>query len=374
VKPAGALLFAAPLPLGASVGLKGDGFGDLRATAVVAAGQHYTSASLESTATAEVLAAANGPVPSDVRDAFLQLPSDLPPRIKQLAQQQTAGKSNAFDKADALETFLRTYPYDTEVPPPPSGRDGVDWFLFDERRGYCDYTASAMAVMLRTLGVPARVVAGYAPGQLDPDSLYHITAKDSHTWTQAYIPTYGWIDFEPSAVEPQFPRMHSPRPSPSPGPDQVQPTPNPSATPTLQAGGSSSPSSGAGSNSTRNFPWWLLAVVAALIAGGAYLYSRLRGAPGARLAYVRVALAGTLMGLRRPAWQTPREYGKALQLRRGFDPGATDIVTSLYGSERYSEHTLDDRANRRAWAAWQYLKARLLRPWKRRSASPPLDS
>jgi transglutaminase-like putative cysteine protease len=368
VKPAGALLFAAPQPLGASVGLKGDGFGDLRATSVIAPGQHYTSASLESTATAEVLAATNGAIPADVRDAFLQLPPDVPPRIKQLAQQQTAGQTSAFDKAEALEAFLRTYPYDTEVPPPPAGRDGVDWFLFDERRGYCDYLSSAMAVMLRTLGVPARVVAGYAPGQLDPtDGLYHITERDTHTWTQAYIPGYGWIDFEPSAIEPQLPRMHSPRQSPTPGADQVRPTPNPQATPTIQAGRSASSSGGGAPGSRRQFAWWLLILLGAIL-GGLYLYIRLRGAPGARLAYRRLALAGSLLGLRPRAWQTPREYGLALQARRGFDRGATQVITTLYGTERYSGRPLDVRANRRAWAAWQHLKARLLQPWRRRSS------
>lgn len=368
VKPAGALLFAAPLPLGASVGLKGDGFGDLRATAVITPNQHYTAASLESTATAEVLAAANGAIPSDVRDAFLQLPPDLPSRIKQLAQQQTAGKASAFDKAEALEAFIRTYPYDTEVPPPPAGRDGVDWFLFDERRGYSDYDSSGLAVMLRTLGIPGRVVAGYAPGQLDPtDGTYHITERDTHTWTQAYIAGYGWIDFEPSPVEPQFPRMHSPRQSPSPGPDQVRPTPNPSATPTIEAGGAASPSSGAGSSSNRNFPWWLLALLAVVIGGSAYLFTRLRGTPGAQLAYMRIALAGTLLGIRPRAWQTPREYGRFLQSRRRFDAGATDVITGLYGSERYGTNSLDERANRRAWAAWQYVRARLLKPWRRGS-------
>src|SRR5713226_150785 len=161
VRPAGALVFAAPQPLGASLRLRGDGFGSLRATQEIQPNQLYTAAALESLATAEALASANGPIPSAVAQPFLQLPPDMPPRIKQLAEQQTAGRTTAFDKAVALETFLRTFPFDTETPPPPEGRDGVDWFLFELRRGYCDYNSSAMAVMLRTLGIPARVAAGY---------------------------------------------------------------------------------------------------------------------------------------------------------------------------------------------------------------------
>ncbi len=107
VAPKGALLFAAPQPFGADVRLKGDGFGNLRATSVIQPNQRYTSVSLESTATADALAAASGPIPQDIRTTYLQLPGDLPSRIKQLADQQTAGRSSPFLKAAALEAYLR---------------------------------------------------------------------------------------------------------------------------------------------------------------------------------------------------------------------------------------------------------------------------
>jgi transglutaminase-like putative cysteine protease len=373
VRPAGALLFAPPQPLGASVRLRGDGFGDLRATQVVQANQAYTSASLESVATAEALAGASGAIPADVRQQFLQLPADMPARIKQLAEQQTAGKASAFDKAVALEAFLKTFPLDTETPPPPPGRDGVDWFLFDMRRGYSDYSSSAMAVMLRALGIPSREVGGYSPGQLDPeDGLYHVTEKNTHTWTQAYFPGYGWIDFEPSPDNPAFPRAQNARQQPTAGSQPgAQPTPGPNSTPTPSPGAAGSaasrPTGGAGGGSSRPpFPWWVLLVIAGAVGGGGwFLYSHVRGAPGARLAYMRVALAGTLLGMRPHSWQTPQEYGRELQARRRFDPGATDTITSLYSADRYGAQRLDDRANRRAWTAWQYVKGKLLRAWRR---------
>jgi hypothetical protein len=370
VKPQGALLFAAPQPLGASVRLRGDGFGSLRATQEIQPNQLYTSAAMESFATAEALASASGPIPPNVAQAFLELPPDMPPRIRQLAEQQTAGKRTAFDKAVALETFLRAFPFDTEMPPPPPGRDGVDWFLFDLRRGYCDYSSSAMAVMLRMLGIPARVVAGYSPGQLSPsDGLVHVTERDTHTWTQAYFPGYGWIDFEPSPDHPPFPRVQNPREQPAAGAQsQPTPSPQPNATPTPGPGpgaaASQSRGGAGGSRAGSRFPWWLLALLAAALGGaGAYFYSRLRGTPGARLAYMRVALTGTLLGIAPRRWQTPREYGRELQARRRFDPGATDTITGLYSADRYGARPLDERANRRAWTAWQYLKGRLLRPW-----------
>ncbi|HEX6510691.1 MAG TPA: transglutaminase domain-containing protein, partial [Chloroflexota bacterium] len=368
VKPAGALLFAAPQPLGASVQLKGDGFGDMRATGVIQVNQQYTSAALESQATAEALEAAGGPIPAAISQNFLQLPSDVPGRVKQLAEQQTAGKTNNYDRAAALEAYLRTFPFDTETPPPPAGRDGVDWFLFDLKRGYCDYNSSAMAVMLRTLGIPSRVAAGYAPGQMDPgDGLYHVTEKETHTWTQAYFPGYGWIDFEPTADDPAFPRAHSSREQPSAGAaSQPSPSPQPNATPTPGPASGALPTRSAGASaSSSHFPWWLLLLAAAVVGAGVWVYSRLRGTPGARLAYMRLALTGTLLGLRPHSWQTPREYGQELHARRRFDPTATHTITSLYSADRYGSARLDERANRRAWTAWQYLKGRLLRPWRR---------
>jgi transglutaminase-like putative cysteine protease len=371
VRPAGALLFAPPQPLGASVRLKGDGFGDLRSTATVQPNQQYTSAALESDATAEALEVATGPIPPSIAQPFLELPSDLPARIKQLAEQQTAGKQNSYDRAAALEAYLRTFPFDTETPPPPPGRDGVDWFLFDMRRGYSDYNSSAMAVMLRTLGIPARVAAGYTPGQLDPtDGLYHITEKETHTWTQAYFPGYGWIDFEPTPDNPAFPRARNPREQPTAGAaSKPQPTPQQNATPTPGPGPGASPSSpsGGAAGGGSRFPWWLLVIVAAVVGGGAWFYSRLRGTPGARLAYLRVALTGTVLGLRPHSWQTPLEYGRQLQTRRRFDRGATETIVSLYNADRYGASRLDERGNRRAWTAWRYLKGRLLRPWRRDS-------
>jgi len=109
----------------------------------------------------------------------------------------------------------------------------------------------------------------------------------------------------------------------------------------------------------------LLLALAALAGAGWWLYSRLRGAPGARLAYARIALAGTLLGLRQHRWQTPLEYGRELQAHRRFDRGATETVTSLYSASRFASQPLDERGNRRAWTAWRYLKGRLLRPWRR---------
>ena len=124
-------------------------------------------------------------------------------RIGNLAQQivNDAHARNMFDQATALETYLRGhYSYDVNIHPQP-GEDPVAWFLFDgNKTGFCNYFASAMALMARSLGMPARVISGYASSTWDAQkNQYTMHGKDAHTWTQIYFAGYGWINFEPSA-------------------------------------------------------------------------------------------------------------------------------------------------------------------------------
>ncbi|MBM4438608.1 MAG: transglutaminase domain-containing protein, partial [Actinobacteria bacterium] len=103
----------------------------------------------------------------------------------------------------AVQDYLRRLRYTFEIPTPPSERDVVDWFLFDLRAGYCNYYASAFAVMMRSIGVPARVSIGYFTGQWEPAlQKYVVTEADAHAWPEVYFPEYGWIVFEPTPARP----------------------------------------------------------------------------------------------------------------------------------------------------------------------------
>lgn len=85
------------------------------------------------------------------------------------------------------------------MPAPPPDRDAVDWFLSNSREGYCDYFASAMAVMARSLGIPSRVVSGYSTGTLDPAcGTYEVRQENAHSWPELFFPAYGWVRFEPT--------------------------------------------------------------------------------------------------------------------------------------------------------------------------------
>lgn len=139
-----------------------------------------------------------------------QLPNNLDPRISDLAKRISAQSPTMYGKAVALEQYLRkNYTYSTNIKR-PSGQDGVAWFLFDNpaKNGFCNYYASAMALMARSLGIPARVVAGYTNG--DPDQKVSnqrvIRGTDAHSWTQVFFAGYGWINFEPSASFSTFTR------------------------------------------------------------------------------------------------------------------------------------------------------------------------
>jgi hypothetical protein len=133
---------------------------------------------------------------------YLQLPGSLPQRVRNLAQEITAGYDNPYDKATAIQNYLREYTYNDKIVSPPEGVDRVDYFLFEMKEGYCNYYASAMVVMARAVGIPARMAAGYTRGEWNQEAnAYRVRESDSHAWVEVYLPRFGWIEFEPTASE-----------------------------------------------------------------------------------------------------------------------------------------------------------------------------
>ncbi|SEG54034.1 transglutaminase domain-containing protein [Paenibacillus sp. UNC499MF] len=138
--------------------------------------------------------------------AYLQLPDRLPQRVRDLAERVTAaGGQDPLAAALALERYLRTeYRYSMDKPTlPAAGEDFVDHFLFVDKLGYCDHFSSAMVVMLRAAGIPARWVKGFAPGEAgergtDGSLAVTVRSRDAHSWAEAYIPGAGWLAFEPT--------------------------------------------------------------------------------------------------------------------------------------------------------------------------------
>jgi transglutaminase-like putative cysteine protease len=166
----------------------------------------YRVTSFATRVSADQLAAAGDRYPPDITAAYLQLPSSLPQRVRDLSARLAAGAANPYTIAIRIQNYLRlTYSYTLTVPPPPPGRDVVDYFLFEAPGGFCSYYATAMAVMLRSQGVPARVVTGYATGTYDyTHQAYAVTTGSAHAWVEVYFPGFDWVEFEPTVSQVPF--------------------------------------------------------------------------------------------------------------------------------------------------------------------------
>ena len=134
---------------------------------------------------------------------YLELPDTVTERTRKLAENITSNAGNHYEKALYVKNYLQNnYVYDLEIGHFPKDADTVDYFLFEEKKGYCEHFASAMAVMLRTLGIPTRLVTGYMPGEYNPfTGYYEVKISDAHAWVEVFIEQYGWIPFDPTAPD-----------------------------------------------------------------------------------------------------------------------------------------------------------------------------
>ncbi|NSW90457.1 MAG: transglutaminase domain-containing protein [Firmicutes bacterium] len=132
---------------------------------------------------------------------YIQLPEGLPQRVVDLAKAITSEKNNNFDRVKSIEEYLsNNYPYTLKPNPTPRGRDFVDYFLFDLKEGYCTYYATAMVILVRSIGIPARYVEGYMlPPEPVEEKIYEVTNQNAHAWVEVYFEGFGWIPFEPTA-------------------------------------------------------------------------------------------------------------------------------------------------------------------------------
>lgn len=176
----------------------------LRTRYVLRQGDRYEVISRVSTVTAQNLRTAGTAYPSWITDTYLQLPESVTQATLDLAQELTADLSNPYDKAIVVRDYLRnTITYNDQIPAPPDDVEPIDYILFVTQEGYCNYYAAAMALMLRSQGIPTRLMMGYAQGEFVADAnAYRVRANNAHTWVEVYFPSYGWIEFEPTASIP----------------------------------------------------------------------------------------------------------------------------------------------------------------------------
>lgn len=348
----------------------------------------YQVQNLVSTASPEQLMAASTEYPAYIQSRYLSIGTTITPRTVDLARQLGATGDNPYDKAIAIQDYLRqTIAYNENVPEPPDGADVVDYVLFENQQGYCEYYASAMTVLLRLNGIPARTVAGYYPGQLDENrGGYVYLQSNAHAWTEAYFPGYGWIPFEPTANRPLSNVDDDQQATPEVSMENQTP---PSGTvPAVEdAGGTPAVGVGAGTpaanlppiirgDSDSGRPGWLIpfGIVAALGAAGYgllwFIWQRdLRGLSPSASLYGRVRKLSRLAGLHITPTTTPREHARKLDREWPAVGRHAREIIQVYELDAFGPARADGSAIDRARDAWHRIRRssprialRLLRP------------
>jgi transglutaminase-like putative cysteine protease len=178
-----------------------DTYGAIRSPIMLEPGMIYSVVSQVPVTTPAILRATSSsspPVP--IEQQYTQIPSDQPSRDIALAHQITDAAPTEYDKVMAVQSWLqKNTTYNLNVGPQPPGTNSVDWFLFQSRQGFCEHIASAMAILLRAVGVPTRLAVGFDTGSYNPlTGFYEVHESDAHAWVEVYYPNVGWVDYDPT--------------------------------------------------------------------------------------------------------------------------------------------------------------------------------
>lgn len=332
--------------------------------------EDYSAWSMLSRPTESQLLAANTPdYPSWVSERYLALPQELAPRLKELAERLTSDQATIYERALAIEAYLRDYPYTLDLPQPPADREIVDYFLFDLKRGYCDYNASAMVVLARLAGIPARLAVGYAGGDYDPyQAYYRVTEAEAHSWPELFFAGIGWVEFEPTGSYPTIERTPEIDPERT---DISQPLPE-AVEPELDS---------------RLWLRRLLVVLGAGLALGlaklifdAWRLRRLSPNQLAVHLFARLHRQGARLGSPARVGDTPLEYsqrlgqllqqqprGKSLQRLLQQAPELLSSLAALYNRAMFGRAALTRSDRREAFHLWRQISRGLARlRWERR--------
>ncbi len=163
-------------------------------------GMVYSVLSLRQDTPPDDLRAAPAIYSPSIEWTYLELPETVTERTRALAEQVAGDAPTVYDQVVAVRDYLlATYPYDYFPPPQVPNTDAVDQFLFVDKRGVCEHFVSAMVIMLRSLGIPARLVSGFGSGTYNAfTNYYEVRANDAHAWVEVYFSSYGWMPFDPT--------------------------------------------------------------------------------------------------------------------------------------------------------------------------------
>ena len=341
----------------------------LRSEGKLDPGDSYSITSSLSTATPDQLRAAGRDYPGWVTDRYLQLPADQPKRVSDLAKEITAGITNPYDKAKAIEQHLHSLGYDQQIPAPPYNMDGVEFFIFELERGYSEYFGSAMAVLLREVEVPARMVVGYTPREFNANAGHWVVREaDSHGWAEAYFPGYGWVEFEPTPnwqlpVAPESPFFEGSDVTTTGAEDFFDEDEFFEEDAFLNVDGLT----------TQEEPFisgtataWILAGLFAFWAAW-YAYRRTFVKVSVpTTVFERMCWLGAFAGLPHHRNQTPVEYTSRLALVFPDASGDLRILATAHAIERFSPRTISQAQSEQVGRAWTHVRRLLFRRSTRR--------
>jgi hypothetical protein len=322
----------------------------------------YTSSGAISNATPRQLREAGTDYPADILQRYTQLPDTLPDRVAELARGLTSSFETPFDKAESVREFVQSFQYNLDIPGPPVGADGVDYFLFDLHEGYCDYYASSMAVMLRTQGIPTRYVLGYAPGFWN-NSLggYDVLQLNYHSWVEVYFPEYGWIIFEatpPEGIE--FGGIQNPAPPITTADEDIDLGDGPFPEDDDEDGvfsGDFDDTENTFFLTIGRFFFGLLAAAGVLLVFVYYRWWwRLGRLARADELYAKMGRLATLLGLPASPAQTPAEYAEVLASEVPEHAQAIRVLAEVYAGRRYAGNPIPMPELRRAEVAWGTIR------------------
>ena len=357
---------------------------------VLQQGEIYNSASMISTATKTELREASSSYP-DWTASYTALPDSITQRTRDLADEIAAPHDNAYDQAIAIQNYLRTHiEYNDQIEAPPDGAEPVDYVLFEEPEGYCNYYSSAMVVMLRHLGIPSRPASGFAAGEFIEDAgLYRVRSNDAHTWVEAWFPQYGWIQFEPTAAI-AVPVREEGGSSSASAPDLAGEGPNFEGDDLLNLEGDLFPGGESGGSFTdlepptvnlsqyATLPVILAAILVIGVAGvsGYTTYNNRRVEADLAQSYSRLGQWGDRLGASVSPAQTPTE--RATVVSKVLPEGKKSIekLTSQFSQSRYSREQMADPGFRPEdeWnelrpmfnKTWVNQKLKAVRKWRSR--------
>jgi transglutaminase-like putative cysteine protease len=339
-------------------------------------GDSYSAVGLVSTASSDILGALGDDYPSWVTDRYLQLPDDLPSSVRELAAKITSPDSSPYDNALSIEDYLRRYPVEFTETASPGNTDAVSYFLFEQKRGHPLYHASAMVVLLRTLGIPARLAVGFALSSCNDESGVSVDGSNALAWPEVYFPGAGWIAFSPSQAYPRQSMQGTESmldPSDSASARQVLdslPANDRQKTPvdeSAAAGTTASEDTGSGGLLLRLTPFLVLATLSlAVVVTMRYTWNRGMSSLSypAQLWEKTRRLSSWAGGGPQPS-QTPREFLRGLE---GELAGTADlpVLSGAYERVEFGGKSLSVDEEAKLSALWRVLRSRLLRRILRR--------